>query len=75
MDEFIDAWVARHSATRDQLLPLLHAIQEEAGYIDDSCVPAVAKALNLSRADVYGVITFVRFALPLSAACLLAAMW
>ena len=58
MDEFIDAWVARHSATRDQLLPLLHAIQGEAGYIDDSCVPAVAKALNLSRADVYGVITF-----------------
>ena len=58
MDEFIDAWVARHSATRDQLLPLLHAIQEEAGYIDDACVPAVAKALNLSRADVHGVITF-----------------
>lgn len=58
MDEFIDAWVARHSATRHQLLPLLHAIQEEAGYIDDACVPAVAKALNLSRADVHGVITF-----------------
>ena len=58
MEEFIDAWVARHSATRDQLLPLLHAIQEEAGYIDDACVPAVAKALNLSRADVHGVITF-----------------
>ena len=58
MDEFIDAWVARHSETRDQLLPLLHAIQEEAGYIDDACVPAVAKALNLSRADVHGVITF-----------------
>lgn len=58
MDEFIDAWVARHSATRDQLLLLLHAIQEEAGYIDDACVPAVAKALNLSRADVHGVITF-----------------
>lgn len=58
MDEFIGAWVARHSATRDQLLPLLHAIQEEAGYIDDAWVPSVAKALNLSRADVHGVITF-----------------
>lgn len=40
------------------LLPLLHAIQEEFGYIDDAAVPHIAAALNLSRADVHGVITF-----------------
>ena len=58
MEEFIVAWTARHGATRDRLLPLLHAMQEEAGYIDDALVPAIAKALNISRADVHGVITF-----------------
>jgi formate dehydrogenase subunit gamma len=58
MDEFISAWTLRHGRARDKLLPLLHAIQEEGGHIDDALVPAVAKALNISRADVHGVITF-----------------
>ena len=43
---------------RDVLLPLLHALQDEFGYIDDAIVPAVAEGLNLSRADVHGVVTF-----------------
>lgn len=58
MEEFIGDWTARHGAARDRLLPLLHAMQEEAGHINDAWVPAIAKALNLSRADVHGVITF-----------------
>ena len=58
MDEFINGWVMRHGTSRDKLLPLLHALQEEAGHIDYIRVPAIAKALNLSRADVHGVITF-----------------
>jgi formate dehydrogenase subunit gamma len=58
MEEFVGDWTARHGATRDRLLPLLHAMQEEAGHIDDAWVPVVARALNLSRADVHGVITF-----------------
>lgn len=58
MDAFIEGWVAVHGDGRDQLLPLLHAVQEEAGYIDDALVPAIARALNLSRADVHGVVTF-----------------
>src|SRR3546814_7733555 len=58
MHEFISTWVARHGATRDKLLTLLHALQEEVGHVDDSLVPAIAKSLNLSRADVHGVITF-----------------
>ncbi|EZP74489.1 ATP synthase subunit E [Sphingomonas paucimobilis] len=58
MEEFIGAWTARHGKSRDRLLPLLHAIQEEAGYVDDAIIPAIAQALNLSRADVHGVITF-----------------
>ncbi|MEQ1883862.1 MAG: formate dehydrogenase subunit gamma [Bryobacteraceae bacterium] len=40
------------------LLPILHALQDEFGYIDETAVPPVAKALNLSKAEVYGVISF-----------------
>ena len=58
MIEFISAWTMRHGRSRDKLLPLLHAIQAEGRYIDDGIVPAIAKALNISRADVHGVITF-----------------
>lgn len=49
---------AVHSDNPGALLPLLHAIQEELGYIDDTAVPIIASALNLSRAEVHGVITF-----------------
>jgi formate dehydrogenase subunit gamma len=40
------------------LLPILHALQEEFGYIDKAAIPLVAEALNISHAEVYGVIGF-----------------
>lgn len=40
------------------MLPILHALQEEFGYVDKSAIPVIADALNVSRAEVYGVITF-----------------
>ena len=40
------------------LLPMLHALQEEFGYIDEAAVPLLAEVLNVSRADVHGVISF-----------------
>lgn len=40
------------------LLPLLHAVQDELGYVPASAVPLIAQALNLSRADVHGVLSF-----------------
>jgi formate dehydrogenase subunit gamma len=40
------------------LLPILHAVQENFGYIDHAAVPVIASALNLSRAEVHGVVTF-----------------
>jgi formate dehydrogenase subunit gamma len=39
-------------------LPILHALQEEFGYVDRAAVPLIADALNLSRAEVLGTITF-----------------
>lgn len=40
------------------MLPLLHALQAEIGWIPDAIVPDIATALNLSRAEVHGVISF-----------------
>lgn len=40
------------------LLPLLHAIKEQYGYVPESSVPTIAKGLNVSRAEVHGVISF-----------------
>jgi len=40
------------------LLPILHGIQNQLGYVPDTSVPIIADALNLSRAEVHGVISF-----------------
>src|SRR5215471_9830127 len=56
--ETLDRLIAAHRGQPGGLLPLLHAVQEEFGYVDDAAVPAIAKALNLSRAEVHGVLTF-----------------
>ncbi len=40
------------------LLPILHALQAEFGYIDPAAEPMIADALNLTRAEVHGVVTF-----------------
>lgn len=50
--------IARHRATPGALLPLLHAVQDAFGHIPPEAVPAIAEALNLSRAEVHGVITY-----------------
>ena len=42
------------------LMPVLHAVQEYVSYIPPEAVPAIARALNLSRAEVHGVISFYR---------------
>jgi len=40
------------------LLPILHEVQEEFGYVPQEALPVIAKGLNLSRAEVYGVVSF-----------------
>jgi formate dehydrogenase subunit gamma len=40
------------------LLPVLHAVQDALGYVPPSAVAVIAEALNLSRAEVHGVISF-----------------
>ena len=43
------------------LLPVLHGIQNALGYVPPDAVPLVADALNLSRADVHGVVSFYHY--------------
>ncbi len=50
--------VARHISRRGALLPILHDVQAALGCISDEAVPAIAHGLNLSRAEVHGVVTF-----------------
>lgn len=50
--------LARHRDTEGALLPILHDVQAEFGHVPDAALPAIAKALNLSRAEVHGVVSF-----------------
>ena len=50
--------LADHGAAPGALLPVLHAIQDALGYIPDDALASIAAHLNLSRADVHGVISF-----------------
>jgi len=50
-----------HAAEAGALLPILHAIQDRLGYVPETAVPIVADVLNLSRAEVHGVVTFYHF--------------
>ena len=43
------------------LLPILHGIQDALGYVPTESVPTIANALNLSRAEVHGVISFYHY--------------
>lgn len=54
----LEAIVDRLKDLPGALLPILHAVQERIGYIPDSSVAVIARALNLSRAEVQGVISF-----------------
>jgi len=50
--------IKRLKGKRGPLLPILHAIQEEVGYVPNDALPLIAKELNLSRAEVHGVVSF-----------------
>lgn len=57
----VSAILAANGSGQDQLLPVLHAIQDSAGFIPPDAVATIAAAFNLSRAEVHGVITFYHY--------------
>ena len=48
----------KHMALEGPLLPILHAIQAEFVHIPQVVLPVIARALNISRAEVHGVMSF-----------------
>lgn len=50
--------IESHRAVPGALLPILHAIQDTLGWVPGEAVPSIASALNLSRAEVHGAISF-----------------
>jgi len=50
--------IDRKRDTPGATLPILHDLQEQFGYIDDRIIPLIADALNISRAETLGVISF-----------------
>jgi formate dehydrogenase subunit gamma len=56
--EKIQAHIEAHKQVPGALMPLLHAIQDDIGYVPEDVYPQISKALALSVAEVHGVVTF-----------------
>jgi formate dehydrogenase subunit gamma len=50
--------IASHADREGAVLPVLHQLQATFGYVPQAVVPMIAEALNLSRAEVHGIVTF-----------------
>jgi formate dehydrogenase subunit gamma len=57
-EEQIAEILRRHAGREGALMPILNDVQAELGCVPPEAVPIIAEALNLSRADVHGVVTF-----------------
>ncbi len=58
LDARMQAILFAHAGLEGPLLPILHAVQAEFGHVPQDALPIIARALNLSRAEVHGVMTF-----------------
>ncbi len=54
----IDAVIEAHRSVPGALRPMLHSIQDSLGHVPSAAVPRLAEALNLSQAEVHGVLSF-----------------
>jgi formate dehydrogenase subunit gamma len=54
----VDRILAAHEGQDGALLPILHDVQAALGHVPETAIPPIAHALNLSRAEVHGVISF-----------------
>ena len=57
-DVVVQEVLARRAQDDGALLPILHDIQDQLGFVPSTAVPEIAQALNLSRAEVHGVVTY-----------------
>lgn len=60
-EEFVAALVERRKDEPGALLPILHGVQDKLGYVPQQVLPLIAAGLNLSRAEVHGVVSFYHY--------------
>jgi NADH-quinone oxidoreductase subunit E len=60
-EKLVEQLVSQYGKTRNSLLPVLQGMVREEHYLSDDAMIAIAKALNLSSADVYGTASFYTF--------------
>lgn len=58
LQEIVDSTVESHDGKIGALLPVLHSIQDMLGHVPKEAVSMIAEAMNLSRAEIHGVMTF-----------------
>jgi formate dehydrogenase subunit gamma len=58
VQQSVRAALAKLAGQPGPLIEILHAVQDDLGYVPEAAVPLLAEALNLSRAEVHGVVTF-----------------
>lgn len=56
--ERVDAIIDRHIHLEGPLLPILHELQHDVGHVPEEALRQIAKRLNISRAEIHGVVTF-----------------
>jgi formate dehydrogenase subunit gamma len=54
----LDDILSMHGDREGPLLPILHDVQKQFGHISEESIRAIASAQNLTRAEVYGVVSF-----------------
>lgn len=59
--EKIDLHIMAHQKVPGGLMPMLHAIQDDIGYVPEDAYPQISQALALSVAEVHGVVTFYHY--------------
>ncbi len=67
--EAVRGILAARAGMPGALLPILHDVQDQLGYVPSAAVPVIAVALNLSRAEVHGVVTYYHHFRSAPAAC------
>ena len=58
LKEIVESAIESHSGKIGALLPVLHTIQDKFGHIPPESIPMIGTAMNLSRAEVHGVMSF-----------------
>ena len=61
LQELVNTLTQQHGARQESLLPILEGIQHQQRYISDDAMVEVARALDISAAQVYGTATFYSF--------------